>query len=71
MTGRSSQVARGLNTIAANITQNQDALATYGILVEDANGNLKSTFDVLSELKPKWDEMSDSERVALGVTLAG
>lgn len=71
MVGRSSQVARGLNTIAANITQNQDALAAYGISVEDANGNLKSTFDVLSELKPKWDEMSDSERVALGVTLAG
>lgn len=71
MVGRSSQVARGLNTIAANITQNQDALVAYGISVEDANGNLKSTFDVLSELKPKWDEMSDSERVALGVTLAG
>ena len=71
MTGRSSQVARGLNTIAANIVKNQDALAAYGISVEDANGNLKSTFDVLSELKPKWDEMSDSEKVALGTTLAG
>lgn len=46
-------------------------MAKYGISVEDANGNLKSTYDVLSELKPKWDEMSDSERVALGVTLAG
>ena len=71
MTGRSSQVARGLNTIAANIVKNQDALAAYGISVEDANGNLKSTYDVLSELKPKWDEMSDAERVALGTTLAG
>lgn len=71
MVGRSSQVARGLNTIAANITQNQDALAAYGITVEDANGNLKSTYDVLSELKPKWDEMKEAERVALGMTLAG
>ena len=25
----------------------------------------------MSELKPKWDEMSDAERVALGTTLAG
>lgn len=71
MVGRSSQVARGLNTIAANITQNKDILAKYGIVVEDANGNLKSTYDVLKELKPKWDKMSDAERVALGVTLAG
>lgn len=71
MTGRSSQVARGLNTIAANIVKNQDALGAYGITVEDANGNLKSTYDVLSELKPKWDEMGDSERVALGTLLAG
>ena len=71
MVGRSSQVARGLNTIAANIVKNQGALSAYGITVEDANGNLKSTYDVLSELKPKWDEMSDSERVALGMTLAG
>lgn len=71
MTGRSSQVARGLNTIAANIVKNQDALAAYGISVEDANGNLKSTYDVLAELKPKWDEMSDAEKVALGTTLAG
>ena len=71
MVGRSSQVSRGLNTIAANITQNQGILGKYGIVVQDANGNLKSTYDVLSELKPKWDEMSDAERTALGVTLAG
>lgn len=71
MTGRSSQVARGLNTIAANIVKNQDALAAYGITVQDSNGNLKSTYDVLSELKIKWDEMSDAEKVSLGMTLAG
>ena len=71
MTGRSLQVARGLNTIAGRIVQNQDALKEYGIIVEDANGNLKSTYDVLVELKPKWDAMTDAERVALGDTLAG
>lgn len=71
MQGRSSQVARGLSTIAARIVKNQDALAEYGITVENVDGNLKSTFDVLSELKPKWDAMTDAQRTALGDTIAG
>ena len=71
MTGRSSQVARGLNTIASRIVKNKGALEDYGIQVEDVNGNLKSTYDVLAELKPKWDSMSEAERVALGDTIAG
>ncbi len=71
MQGRPAQVARGLSTIAARIVKNQEALAEYGITVEDANGNLKSTYDVLSELKPKWDEMTDAQRTALGDTIAG
>lgn len=69
--GRPAQVARGLTTIAGRIVKNQEALAEYGIQVQDVNGNLKSTYAVLSELKPKWDEMTDAERVALGETLAG
>lgn len=32
---------------------------------------MKSTYNVLRELKPQWDKMTDSERNALGVTLAG
>lgn len=71
MQGRASQVARGLSTIAARIVKNQDALAEYGIVVENTDGSLKSTFDVLSELKPKWDAMTDAQRVALGDTIAG
>lgn len=71
MQGRASQVARGLSTIAARIVKNQDALAEYGIQVEKTDGSLKSTFDVLYELKPKWDAMTDAQRVALGDTIAG
>ena len=71
MIGRSSQVARGLSTIAARIVKNKDALAEYGITVENTDGSLKSTFDVLSELKPKWDSMTDAQRTALGDTIAG
>ena len=71
MTGRSSQVARGLNTIAANIVANKDALQEFGIEVEDAGGQLRSTFDVLQDLSKIWDDLSDSTRVTLGTTLAG
>ena len=71
MQGRASQVARGLSTIAARIVKNQDALAEYGIQVEKADGSLRSTFDILSELKPKWDAMTDAQRVAFGDTIAG
>lgn len=71
MTGRSAQVARGLATIAARIVKNQDALAEYGIQVEKTDGSLKSTYDILAELKPKWDSMTDAQRVALGDTIAG
>lgn len=71
MTGRSAQVARGLNTIASRIVKNQGALEAYGIQVEDVNGNLKSTYDVLAELKPTWDSMSEAERVAFGDAIAG
>lgn len=71
MVGRSSQVARGLSTIASRIVKNQDTLAEYGITVKNVDGSLKSTFDVLSELKPKWDSMTDAQRTALGDTIAG
>ena len=60
-----------MQTISARIVKYKSALAEYGITVEKGNGALKSTFEVLTELKPKWDAMSDAERVALGNTLAG
>lgn len=71
MTGRSSQVARGLNTIAANIVANQDALKVYGIEASKAGGELRSTFDVLQDLSKIWDKLSDTQKVTLGTMLAG
>ena len=71
MQGRSLQVARGLSTIAARIVKNQDTLKQYGIEVTKLDGSLKSTFEVLSELKPKWDSMTEAERASLGDTIAG
>lgn len=71
MVGRSQQVARGLNTIASRLVKNQDLLAKYGITTTDANGELLSTFDILTQLHTAWQDMSSAEQVALGVELAG
>ena len=69
--GRSQQVARGLNTIASRVAKNEKVLKEYGVEIYDINGNLKSTYDILSELSPEWEKMSKAEQVALGTTLAG
>lgn len=70
--GKSQQVARGLNTVASRVAKNKDALAEYEVQVNDlVTGELRSTYDILADLKPKWDEMSSAEKVALGTTLAG
>ena len=69
--GRSQQVARGLNMIATRVSKNEDALKKYDVAVKDSNGELRSTYDILSDLAPKWEKMSKSEQVALGNTLAG
>lgn len=71
MVGKSSQVARGLSTIASRITKNSDALKEYGISTTNANGDLRSTYDILSDVAKKWSTMSNAQRTSLGNTLAG
>lgn len=71
MTGKSAQVARGLNTIAGRIVKNSDLLKEYGIEVVKSNGELTSTYDVLTQLTPAWEKMSEAKRYDLGETLAG
>lgn len=71
MVGRSAQVARGLSTIASNTAKSSEALAEYGIAVYDAEGNFRSTYDILKDLSKIWGTMSDAERQALGETLSG
>lgn len=71
--GRSGQVARGLTTIAARIAgaDGQKALKEYGIEVENLDGSLRSTYDVLGDVAKIWGDLSDAQKVALGETLAG
>lgn len=57
--------------IATRVAKNEDALKKYGVSIYDSNGQLKSTYQILTELSPAWEEMSNAERVALGNTLAG
>lgn len=69
--GKSSQVARGLNMIATRVAKAEGDLANYGVAIKDSNGNLRSTYDILMDLAPVWNQMSKAEQVALGNTLAG
>lgn len=71
MTGRSLQVARGLNTIAANLVSNEEYLADYGVAIKDNNGELLSTFDILAQLAAKWEGLTSAEKVEIGQTIAG
>lgn len=69
--GRSKQVARGLNMIATRVSKNEKELEKYGVSIYNAAGELRSTYDILVDLAPKWESMSKAEQVALGNTLAG
>ena len=69
--GRSKQVARGLNMIATRVAKNGEELKKYGVDINDANGQLRSTYEILVDLAPKWNAMTKAQQVALGNTLAG
>ena len=57
--------------IATRVAKSSDDLAKYGVAIKDTNGELRSTYDILVDLKPEWDKMSSAEKVALGQVLAG
>lgn len=81
LTGQSSKVAKGLRTIGNNLADAANEAgsieykvggATKSLNLFDASGkNLKSTFQILSDLKDDWDNMSNAEQQALGIAYAG
>jgi hypothetical protein len=81
MTGQASKVARGLRTIGnniANVAQKQEKLTvetqkgTKEIeLYNKTTGEMKSTYEILSQLSDAWDDMSLAQKQALGISLAG
>src|SRR5574344_1915672 len=81
LTGQASKVAKGLRTIGLNIakTATDSGELNYQIgnttknisLLDKSTGDMKSTFQVLSEIAEDWDKMSNAEKTAIGQTLAG
>ena len=76
-----AKVARGLRTIGNNIASTAKKTGELSFNVEGATktislfdketGDMMSTYDVFGEIAKSWDKMSNSEKQALAITLAG
>lgn len=81
MTGKAGQVSNGLKSIGANIVKLANQYGELEVkaggsvekisLINEETGDLKSTYQVLSEVAGYWDKMSKSEQSALALQLAG
>lgn len=81
LTGQAGKVARGIRTIGNNLAsaaQEADSIeySVGGVtkslsLLDETTGDIKSTFDIFSDLKEDWDAMSNSEKQAVAITYAG
>lgn len=81
-----SEVGNGLRTIfsrlqnlslgetledGTDLTKYTKALATVGVNIKDASGELKSMDDILDDLASKWDTLDQAEKTALANTVGG
>ena len=81
-----SEVGNGLRTIfsrlqnlslgetledGTDLTKYTKALATVGVDVKDASGELKDMDTILEDLASKWDTLDQAEKVALANTVGG
>lgn len=48
-----------------------EKMRAFGVAVTDANGNLRSTYDILSDLSKIWDNLNNTQRAAIANMLAG
>ena len=78
MVGQPAKVGRGLRTIAINISklaQEKETLSIangkYTISLQDQNGEMLSTFDIMSQIGEVWDNLNETEQTALATQLAG
>nr|DAM99627.1 MAG TPA: minor tail protein [Caudoviricetes sp.] len=81
-TRSASKAARGANTIFANLAQVLDENSSngkkildiyknLGLTMFDTNGQLKSGYDLLSELSEKWPGLDTNTQKYIATTLAG
>lgn len=81
MTGQAGKVARGLRTIGNNFAsaaKEADSIeySVGGVtksldLLNEKTGDIKSTFEIFSDLKDDWDSMTNAEKQAIAITYAG
>lgn len=81
MTGQAGKVARGLRTIGNNFAsaaKEADSIeySVGGVtksldLLNEKTGDIKSTFEIFSDLKKDWDTMTNAEKQAIAIAYAG
>lgn len=81
LTGQASKVGKGLQTIGINIAQvaTEAGELSYEVgnttktisLLDEATGDMRSTFDVLSDIAKDWNNMTDAQQTAISNALAG
>ena len=78
MVGQPAKVGRGLRTIAINIaklakeeSELEIANGKYSISLQNQQGEMLSTYEIMSQLAEVWGELGETEQTALGTALAG
>ena len=81
-TRNASTAAHSLQQISSRLSQTLDSSSStgkkltkiyddLGISLKDQNGQIKSTYDILSELAPKWSSLSKNQQEYIALTSAG
>lgn len=65
------ELGEELGMTTAELNKGANALRKYGIEVVNTDGSLKPFGDVLRDLKPQWDTMTEAERNWLAESVAG
>jgi TP901 family phage tail tape measure protein len=80
LTGQSSKVIKGLQTIGINLANAAKKSDTLSISVRGAqkeiqlfgeNGDILSTYDILKQIAGYWGDMTDAEKTAIASAEAG
>ena len=82
ITRNASSASRGLVMISSRLTQVLDDTSStgkklnkiyegLGIELKDSNGQLRSHYDILSDLAKQWDNLSENEQKYIALTSSG
>ena len=78
MVGQPAKVGRGLRSIAINISklaqENEYFEAASGkvkVALQDSNGEMRSTYDIMADLAGKWGNLNETEQTSIATTIAG